>query len=85
MKKKRLLQKIWVMSKITFYALFMNCLLIGSLLAYDIHAQSVKSVKEVEISVNFKNADISEVFKIIEKHTYFNDCHRRYISQPTCV
>lgn len=72
MKKKRLLQKLCLMSKLTFYAFLLNCLILTSIYALDINAQTIQSVSEVEISIDLKNAKIQDVFNIIERRTDFN-------------
>ena len=67
----RVLQIFIVMSKRLFYALIINCTLFGVMYATSINAQQIKSVKETEISIRFKNADILKIIQDIEKRTDF--------------
>ncbi|MEL7001995.1 MAG: carboxypeptidase-like regulatory domain-containing protein, partial [Bacteroidota bacterium] len=68
--KNRLLQLIITSLKLSCYILILQVVFMTSLMAFDANAQ-LKSVKEVYISINFKNADVYEVFKEIESKTDF--------------
>lgn len=72
MQIRRFLQKLTVMSKLTFYSLVVNCTLLTNIFGSDISAQSVKSVKDVSITVNFQQATLQEVFQAIERETGFS-------------
>lgn len=68
--KKNLLKEILIVSKSLFYILFLQALFVSLLHAEDIGAQN-KSLYEVAIDLNVKNAEILDVFEDIEARTNF--------------
>ena len=67
-----LLQQIWKMTKLSFYGLLLQVCLYQFLWAENVSAQKINSVREVHININFKNADLEEVFNYIESRTDFS-------------
>ncbi|MBV6640648.1 MAG: TonB-dependent receptor [Cyclobacteriaceae bacterium] len=65
------LQTFIKLSKLTFYVFTIICLSLSSLLASNGNAQ-VKSVKEVQLSVDLSNADLAQAFELIEQKTDYN-------------
>lgn len=65
---KHLLLKIM---KLTFYGIFLQCLILNFLFASEMKAQEQNSVKEVFISLKLQNASLSDTFKEIENQTNF--------------
>lgn len=59
------------LSKLTFYVLSIICLSLSSLLASNGNAQP-KSVKEVLVSIDLSNANLSQAFDLIEQKTDYN-------------
>ncbi len=65
-----LLRQILIkMSKRTFQAMIINCLMISVIYASGLNAQEIKSVKDASIKLNIQNADLMHVFKDIEAKT----------------
>ena len=69
---RKLLKKIISMSKLTMYAIVINCLFFSNLLATGSNAQKVQSVKDVRVSLQFKGAEVKDVFRAIERQTAFS-------------
>jgi len=65
---KQLLLRIM---KLTFYGIFLQCLVLNFLFASEINAQEQSSVKDVFISLKLKNVSLSDAFKQIEDQTDF--------------
>jgi len=57
--------------KWSFIGIWMQCLFLSVLIAGNINAQEVKSVKETEINANFSNSTLTEIFNYIEYNTEF--------------
>jgi TonB-dependent starch-binding outer membrane protein SusC len=69
--KFKLLDKIIMLSKHSVKGIILQCLLLNAIWAADLNAQEVKSVTDVRIDLNVKNASLSELFQYIEKNTNF--------------
>jgi TonB-linked SusC/RagA family outer membrane protein len=69
--KYKLLRQIVMISKLSFYGILLQCVLLQVLWATDVKAQKINSVREVHINVNFGNANIQDVFAFIESKTDF--------------
>lgn len=68
----KLLRQILIkMSKKTFQALIINCLLMGAIYANGLKAQEIKSVKFTSITVNLQNVELMDVFRTIEAETSY--------------
>jgi len=72
MKNCTIRQRIIAMSKLTLYAVLINCFFFSSSLGSRIEAQAIKSVREVVINLNLRDADVPSLFRVIEKQTKFN-------------
>lgn len=70
--KNKLLHYSVLFGKFTFYCYLIQALILNTLLAKEARGQYVKSVKEVYISVNLKNAKLQEVFRAIETGTDYD-------------
>lgn len=70
--KTYVLRKIIMLSKWTFYGLLAQLVFAGLLLAADDQPQSVKSVRENFIDIEFRNNSIIEAFNKIEQKTGYN-------------
>ena len=74
------LQKLLLMScKFIFYGIFLQFMFAGILLAHEGNAQDNKSVKQVYISLQMRNAGIVDVFRDIESKTDFKFFYDRKI------
>ena len=69
--KFKLLDKLIMLSKHSVKGIILQCLLLNAIWAADLNAQEVKSVTDVRIDLNVKNASLSELFQFIEKNTNF--------------
>ncbi len=69
--KFKLLDKLIMLSKHSVKGIILQCLLLNAIWAADLSAQEVKSVTDVRIDLNVKNASLSELFQYIEKNTDF--------------
>ncbi len=67
----KVLRQIWTMSKFAFYALLLQCMFAGLLLADDVRSQS-SSIEEIYISVQLEDATLKDVFTNLESVTNFN-------------
>lgn len=70
MKSKLLLQLLMV-GKNAIYGIALQCLLFNFIIAAEINAQEVKSINNVTVSLDFKNASLTEAFEKIESQTSF--------------
>ncbi len=70
MKSKLLLQLI-MLSKNAFYGILLQTLLFNFIWAADTNAQEVKSVNNVEVNLDLKDATLIDVFRKIESQTNF--------------
>ncbi len=68
---KLLRQILLKMSKKTFQALIINCLLMGAIYANGLNAQEIKSVKFTSITVNLQKVGLMDVFHDIEAKTSY--------------
>jgi TonB-dependent SusC/RagA subfamily outer membrane receptor len=59
------------MSKFAFYALLLQCIFAGLLLAEDVRSQTT-SINDIIVSVKMENVTLRELFKNLEKQTNFN-------------
>ncbi|MCG8306693.1 MAG: SusC/RagA family TonB-linked outer membrane protein [Cytophagales bacterium] len=75
--KKKGLRIILMITKYTLLGFSITCLFLQSLVAFDLSAQKIKSVKEIEVQLKFENITLAEAFKKIEDVTdyifIFND------------
>ncbi len=69
--KFKLLDKLIMLSKHSVKGIILQCLLLNAIWAADLNAQEIRSVNDVRIDLNVKNASLSELFQIIEKNTNF--------------
>ncbi len=69
--KNNLLRQIIMLTKLTMYGIFLQCLFISMLIASDSEAQKIKTVREVYIKLDGKEIPIQEIFNIIEASTDF--------------
>ncbi|MCK5368889.1 MAG: carboxypeptidase-like regulatory domain-containing protein, partial [Cyclobacteriaceae bacterium] len=67
----KLLKLIIMASKLTLYGFAIQCILLTTLLASSGNAQQIKSVKNVYIDLEVRNADLIETFQLIELKTDF--------------
>lgn len=70
--KLKALQTITMLSKYFVYGVFVQVLLMNLLFAEKTSAQKAVSVKEVDIAIELKNANVKDLFKEVEKLTDFN-------------
>lgn len=69
--KFKLLDKIIMLSKHSLKGLILQCLLLHVIMAADLTAQDIRSVTDVRIDLNVKEASLSDLFKYIENTTNF--------------
>ncbi|MEQ9289758.1 MAG: TonB-dependent receptor [Cyclobacteriaceae bacterium] len=69
--KNILLRQLIMLSKLTFYGIFLQCLFIGVLLASDLEAQKVKTVHDVYVTLDQKDIPIQDIFRKIESNSEF--------------
>jgi TonB-linked SusC/RagA family outer membrane protein len=67
----KVLRQIVTMSKFAFYALLLQCIFAGLLLAEDVRSQTT-SINDIIVSVKMENVTLRELFKNLEKQTNFN-------------
>jgi TonB-dependent starch-binding outer membrane protein SusC len=65
------LRQIVTMSKFAFYALMLQCIFAGLLLAEDVRSQTA-SIDEIIVSVKVEETTLKDLFKTLEKQTEFN-------------
>ncbi|MEK6481804.1 TonB-dependent receptor [Catalinimonas sp. 4WD22] len=70
--KKKLLQQLMMASKYALIGVFMQTLLTGMLLASEISAQEVKSVREVYVTLKTNNYSVQEILDYVESETDFS-------------
>ncbi|MGK7393252.1 MAG: SusC/RagA family TonB-linked outer membrane protein [Candidatus Cyclobacteriaceae bacterium M3_2C_046] len=74
------------MSRLSLYALSINCVLLGSLLANNVTAQKIKSVKETFIQVHFEDADLKEILWEIQSKTDFQFSYdKKILNKPVKI
>jgi TonB-dependent starch-binding outer membrane protein SusC len=80
------LKRLYMASKITLYGLIIQTMLFTGIFAMKSEAQ-VKSIKDVKLSVDFKEVQLKKAFSILEKETGFhftyNDLHLRSLENIT--
>jgi TonB-dependent starch-binding outer membrane protein SusC len=69
--KKSLLRTIVNMSKYSVFGILLQLVFFNLLMATDLNAQQVKSVKDVYVEVGFDNAPMHEVFSTLENLTNY--------------
>ncbi|MCK5104207.1 MAG: carboxypeptidase-like regulatory domain-containing protein, partial [Cyclobacteriaceae bacterium] len=74
----KVLRQIVTMSKFAFYALLLQCMFAGLLLADDVRSQS-SSIEEIYVSVKLEEATLKDVFTNLEKQTDFSFSYNRGI------
>ncbi|MCK5701493.1 MAG: SusC/RagA family TonB-linked outer membrane protein, partial [Cyclobacteriaceae bacterium] len=67
----KVLRQIMTMSKFAFYALLLQCMFAGLLLADDVRSQS-SSIEEIYVSVKLEEAPLKDVFADLETQTDFS-------------
>lgn len=60
-----------MLSKLTIYGIFLQCLFLGILMASDSGAQGIQTVREVSVKLDKKEITIKEIFNEIESSTDF--------------
>lgn len=65
------LRQIVTMSKFAFYALMLQCIFAGLLLAEEVRSQTA-SIDEIIVSVKVEETTLKDLFKALEKQTEFN-------------
>ena len=70
--KNKLIRLLIMLSKLTFYGIFIQIFTFSVLLAAEGNAQQQLSVHDVIIDLNVNNATLEEVFKAIELKTQYN-------------
>ena len=73
--KNGLLDKIIMLSKFSFRGIMLQCVLINTLWAANLNAQTIKSVQEVYIDLKVNEISIEDLFRTIEKKTDFSFCY----------
>ncbi len=69
--KNKLLSRLLMFTKYSFYGVFVQLLLVGMVLASETTAQKYQSVKHVNVDLSLKNAQLSDVIEAIEQSTGF--------------
>ncbi|MEP2510854.1 MAG: TonB-dependent receptor [Reichenbachiella sp.] len=69
--KIKFLPLIIMLSKMSLYGVFVQCLFITVLLASEGNAQKSKSINEVYLTVGFEKSQLLEIFETIESETSF--------------
>ncbi|MEQ6122514.1 SusC/RagA family TonB-linked outer membrane protein [Reichenbachiella sp. MALMAid0571] len=69
--KLKLLDKLIMLSKLSLYGLVVQCFMLSSIWAEDTSAQKIQSVSDVTVEMEFTNAKLEKVFKMLENHTDF--------------
>ena len=67
----KVLRQIVAMSKFAFYALILQCVFAGLLLAEDVRSQST-SIDDIYLSIKLEDTTLKDVFKNLESKTEFN-------------
>ncbi len=70
--KNRLLDKIVMLSKYTLRGIILQCIVLNTLWAADLNAQTIKSIQEVYIDLKVKEMTVEELFRYIEAETDFS-------------
>jgi TonB-linked SusC/RagA family outer membrane protein len=69
--KNKLLRQLIMLSKLTFYGIFLQCLFYGLMIAADSDAQRIRTVNDVYVRVETSESEISEIFQLIEANSEF--------------
>jgi TonB-linked SusC/RagA family outer membrane protein len=69
--KKRYLQHLLMLTKLSLYGLFLQCFLANALFAIDVNAQK-PNVKEIFVNINVSEGGIDQVLNAIEEQTEFS-------------
>jgi TonB-dependent starch-binding outer membrane protein SusC len=69
--KNKLLFQLAMVSKHVFYGIVVQCFFAGMLIASNLEAQRIATVKEVFVNLEMERASVSEIFSAIEKATDF--------------
>jgi TonB-dependent starch-binding outer membrane protein SusC len=69
--KNKLLFQVIMASKYVFYGIMVQCFFAGMLIASNVDAQKIATVKEVFVNLEMEKASVSEIFSAIEKSTDF--------------
>ncbi len=67
----KVLRQIVTMSKFAFYALLLQCIFAGILLADDVRSQT-SSIEDIYVTVKLEDTTLKDVFSDLEKQTDFN-------------
>lgn len=73
--KTNLLKHIMTMTKYSICGIFLQCILFSVITAKEINAQK-KSIEDIYISIDLKNASIAKVFESISEQTSFNFAYK---------
>ena len=68
---KKILHPFFMLTKHAIYGIIIQSILSSTLLAIDGNAQFVKNIKEVNLTIQFENADMKNVFETLEKESGF--------------
>ena len=69
--KIKLLRYIIMVTKFTFYGVFLQTLLFSMLMASEVSGQKTLSIKEVTINLNLNDVSIEEAFRAIERKSNY--------------
>lgn len=70
--KYKLLQQVWMASKYITLGIALQCLFYSFLVASESVAQEPKSIKEISLSIGFKDESLTEIFKRLQSATDYN-------------
>ena len=77
--KKKCFRLFLMLMKFSIYGFVMQAVTLTFLIAADINAQHIKSVKESVINLNIRNAGLEEIFREIENKTHYTFHYDRKI------
>jgi TonB-linked SusC/RagA family outer membrane protein len=78
----KVLRQIVTMSKFAFYALVLQCVFTGLLLAEDVRSQT-SSIEEIFVNLSMEDATLKDVFNDLEKQTQFSFSYNQGIIDLT--
>ena len=70
--KNKLLWQLTMLTKLTIYGVFLQCLFVGMLMASGSNAQEIKTVHEVYVKLDGAKVPIQKIFREIEASTDFH-------------
>jgi TonB-linked SusC/RagA family outer membrane protein len=69
--KLKFLKLLAAMTKLSFYGIILQLAFAGALIASDLNAQKIQSIREVYINLDLDNASLLETFRAIERQTNY--------------